>query len=184
MKSSKSYNKKKAKRQIWYVSTAVDNDVKYSEKKFSKKVHSVLNDTRRGWMSILPITFEFVGEHEKENHPRKIHIRLSKSKLIKKICDIHHMSCCNLETREVWINEDRWFKGSSHSKLSIYDYRVYVINHEVGHALGFLHQDCECYGDGECPLLAPVMMQQTLSIGKCKPNPYPLAQHLKNAKHL
>jgi hypothetical protein len=39
---------------------------------------------------------------------------------------------------------------------NIVAYQHYVVNHEVGHALGFDHRGCATDGD-----LAPVMMQQT-----------------------
>lgn len=166
---------------VWYVSIAVDPSIKYSEKNFSKKVQKVLQDPR-GWENVLNINFKFVKPNEKLKHPRKIHVRLSENDLIYEKCNINNMSCCDMSTGEVWINIDRWVHGSNASKLDIYGYRTYLINHEVGHALGFLHQQCECSDElAICDAYVPVMTQQTLDIGKCKPNPYPLVEHIKNA---
>ena len=168
---------------VWYVSIAVDPNIGYSEKNFARKVKSVLKN-KHGWENVLNINFEFVKVDQKKKHPRKIHVRLSDNKFIYDRCDINNMSCCDMSTGEVWINYDRWIMGSNHSKLDIYGYRTYLVNHEVGHALGFLHQTCECTDDNvtTCDQYAPVMMQQTLSIGKCKPNLYPLKEHAKKGK--
>ncbi|OSC22738.1 hypothetical protein B8W69_25790 [Mycobacterium vulneris] len=64
----------------------------------------------------------------------------------------------NREAR-VFINEARWIRGAVPFEGDIGSYRQYVINHEVGHAIGYLHHEpCEQQG-----ALAPVMMQQTFS---------------------
>jgi hypothetical protein len=66
------------------------------------------------------------------------------------------------------INVWRWEEGASDFEGRIGEYRAYVINHEVGHGLGFGHVGCP--GSGE---LAPVMMQQSKSTGACLPNGWP-----------
>ncbi|OBH92371.1 hypothetical protein A5678_09515 [Mycobacterium sp. E2733] len=59
----------------------------------------------------------------------------------------------------VFINEARWVRGAVPFEGDIGSYRQYVINHEVGHAIGYVrHEPCEQQG-----ALAPVMMQQTFS---------------------
>ncbi|MBY0441040.1 MAG: DUF3152 domain-containing protein [Mycobacteriaceae bacterium] len=59
----------------------------------------------------------------------------------------------------VFINEARWVRGAVPFEGDIGSYRQYVINHEVGHAIGYLHHEpCDKQGG-----LAPVMMQQTFS---------------------
>ena len=69
---------------------------------------------------------------------------------------------------DVMINLARWMEGAAPSGLSLADYRHYVISHEVGHALGHGHVDCPAAG---AP--APVMVQQTISLEGCTPNPWP-----------
>ena len=59
----------------------------------------------------------------------------------------------------VFINEARWVRGATSFQGDIGSYRQYVINHEVGHAIGYRqHEPCPENG-----ALAPVMMQQTFS---------------------
>jgi hypothetical protein len=86
----------------------------------------------------------------------------------------------------VFINEARWVRGAVPFQGDVGAYRQYLVNHEVGHAIGYpRHEPCAENGQ-----LAPVMMQQTFSTsdddnarfdpewvkadGKtCKPNPWP-----------
>lgn len=68
------------------------------------------------------------------------------------------------------LNLVRWNRGSAPSGLDLTNYRAYLISHEVGHQLGHDHIDCP---GPRVP--APVMVQQTLSIGDCTPNPWPVA---------
>ncbi|WP_375003847.1 DUF3152 domain-containing protein [Aeromicrobium sp. CTD01-1L150] len=84
--------------------------------------------------------------------------------------------CAPLQTRgevscrngdDVVINARRWTEGAAaYDRLG--DYRHYVVNHEVGHALGFGHEPCSAPGEP-----APVMLQQTLGLQGCEPNPWP-----------
>jgi hypothetical protein len=59
----------------------------------------------------------------------------------------------------VFINEARWVRGAMPFEGDVGSYRQYVIDHEVGHAIGYVrHEPCDQQGG-----LAPVMMQQTFS---------------------
>jgi Protein of unknown function (DUF3152) len=86
----------------------------------------------------------------------------------------------------VFINQARWVRGAVPFQGDVGSYRQYLINHEVGHAIGYQrHEPC-----GAQDQLAPVMMQQTFSTNNndatkfdpqsvqadsktCKPNPWP-----------
>lgn len=67
-------------------------------------------------------------------------------------------SCYNSAIERVVINDARWMRGAYSYNGDLTSYRVYAINHEVGHALGYNHEGCSTNGG-----LAPVMMQQSWS---------------------
>jgi uncharacterized protein DUF3152 len=72
--------------------------------------------------------------------------------------------------KTVLINLRRWLRGATTFSIDLAGYRMMVVNHEVGHFLGFAHMLCPGAGQP-----APVMQQQTISLGACQPNPYPFA---------
>ncbi|MBK3624945.1 DUF3152 domain-containing protein [Streptomyces sp. MBT49] len=83
-----------------------------------------------------------------------------------------NVSCDSASTERVMINAYRWAQGSVTFGNQMYAYRQMLINHEVGHRLGFGHVTCD--KDGE---LAPVMQQQTKFLDHdgihCLPNAWP-----------
>lgn len=72
---------------------------------------------------------------------------------------------------QVVLNLSRWRLSVPHyveAEVPLEVYRQMLVNHEVGHQLGYGHE--ECPGEGEP---APVMQQQTLFLDGCEANPWP-----------
>lgn len=67
-------------------------------------------------------------------------------------------SCWNAQSGRVIVNDARWSRGAVSAGGDLDAYRTYVVNHEVGHALGRGHEACAAAGQP-----APVMMQQSWS---------------------
>jgi hypothetical protein len=103
-------------------------------------------------------------------------ISLTSSMTVRQLCGYElpiESSCWAPEQGRVVINIARWVRGAPAYAGRLDVYRTYVINHEVGHALGHLHAHA-CLSNG----LAPVMMQQTIGTRSvtgqvCRPNAHP-----------
>jgi hypothetical protein len=82
-------------------------------------------------------------------------------------------SVSGLHANRVVLNDARWVRGDPAYIGDLDAYRMYMINHEDGHALGHMHAH-DCLADG----LAPAMMQQTIGLKTpsgeiCEANPWP-----------
>lgn len=75
---------------------------------------------------------------------------------------------CHNQAGNVILNARRWTEGIEDYRGALVDYRTYLINHEVGHHLGYDHQQCPAPGQP-----APVMMQQTYGLEGCTRNVWP-----------
>jgi len=75
---------------------------------------------------------------------------------------------CRNET-EIIINNFRWKEGAVDFGRDIETYRLYLINHETGHLLGWAHKECPKEG-----AIAPVMMQQSKGTNGCLPYGWPV----------
>lgn len=78
----------------------------------------------------------------------------------------------------VALNADRWRDATPQWPGDLADYRIMLVNHEVGHLLHLHHPSPQCPGEG---YPAPVMMQQSTELGACTANPWPLPWEVRLA---
>lgn len=130
---------------------------------FASTVNAVFSDSR-GWTASPDFAFEAVTKADK---PEFV-VQLVSTSLAKEICGnaLDMETSCYMrglkegEPGRVVVNEARWVRGAVPFQGDLGLYRQYLINHEVGHALGFASHE-PCPKDGA---IAPIMMQQTLSV--------------------
>ena len=82
-------------------------------------------------------------------------------------------SCRNEEN--IVLNFFRWQEGAEDFKNDMETYRIYLINHETGHILGWKHVGCPKEG-----AIAPVMMQQSKGTDGCIPYGWPAYETIKS----
>lgn len=137
---------------------------------FASMVDATLSDPR-SWISTGEFAFRHIDSNDDETPD--LRIRLASPKTTKDLCGgtIDLETSCFIqgadddgggesEAGRVVVNAARWVRGASTFEGDLGGYRQYVINHEVGHGIGYAaHQPCP-----EDGVLAPLMMQQTLSL--------------------
>ncbi|AKK10544.1 DUF3152 domain-containing protein [Corynebacterium uterequi] len=143
-------------RYVIEVENGVDTTGQGGDDAVARMIDSTLLDPR-GWTNDP----QFRLEHVAPDAERTLTIRLVSSKTVADLCGttIKLETSCRIEDN-VYLNHSRWVRGAVPFEGNIGTYQQYLINHEVGHALGYeQHQPCSV--DGE---LAPIMMQQTISL--------------------
>lgn len=106
---------------------------------------------------------QFGFEHVADTSEADLRIQLSSTNTTHSLCGNTlglETSCFYSDGGRVIINDARWVRGAVSFAGDLGSYRQYLINHEVGHGIGFAdHEPCAASGE-----LAPIMMQQTISL--------------------
>ncbi|MDN6706532.1 DUF3152 domain-containing protein [Corynebacterium glyciniphilum] len=139
---------------------------------FAAAVDATLSDPR-SWISDGTFAFRHVSVTDRR--APDLRIRLTSPETTREVCGVQielETSCFvqgpdvegerrgAADAGRVIVNAARWVRGATTFEGDLGSYRQYLLNHEVGHGLGFArHQVC-----AEDGVLAPVMMQQTLSL--------------------
>lgn len=131
---------------------------------FAAAVERTLGD-RRSWGRGGVMSFQRVS-----SGPVAFRVVLASPRTVDRYCaplNTNSYTSCYMGGRSV-LNQERWQRAVPWYATDLASYRIYMINHEVGHALGHGHQNCPQRG-----ALAPVMQQQTLGMQGCTPNAWP-----------
>ncbi|HEX2904149.1 MAG TPA: DUF3152 domain-containing protein [Jatrophihabitans sp.] len=138
---------------------------------FASVVMSSLTDPK-SWTGTGQLRLQRIGSPTGAD----FHISLTSSMTVRNLCGYSlpiETSCYDGGQTRVVLNVARWVRGAKLYASDLATYRIYAVNHEVGHALGHNHAHL-CLRSG----LAPVMMQQTIGAKTatgaiCQANPWP-----------
>ncbi|WP_194293518.1 DUF3152 domain-containing protein [Actinomadura macrotermitis] len=144
----------------------VEGGLKQRTATFAGKVDTILAD-RRGWTAGGRWSFRRV-----DSGPYDFVVRLASPDTTDKLCAAAGMDTegkvnCSAG-KQVVVNLRRWLLLTTFYRGQPDHYHALVINHEVGHRLGFGHMTCA--GKGR---LAPVMQQQIFGLKGCRVNGWP-----------
>ena len=151
----------------------VEDGIDIAGEDFATTVGTVLTDPR-GWQTKDGVRFVNVPPAEAARSA-SVDLRISLASP-----DTTDRLCAPLETRgqvschnsgRVVLNLRRWVLGAEAYGKDVTAYRVYLVNHEVGHGIGHPHEYCA--GKGQ---VASVMMQQTYGLQGCTAWPWPTAK--------
>jgi len=144
---------------------AVERELRLDADAQARAIHGVLAD-ERSWRRTGRWRFALVASGRRAD----LHIYLATPDSTDRLCaplrTLGKVSC-QIEDRVV-LNARRWVFGADAYGKDVVRYRQYLVNHEVGHFLGFGHEPCP--GSGR---RAPIMQQQTKGLDGCRANPWP-----------
>jgi hypothetical protein len=170
--------------QLYRYTIDVENGVDGVDlRQFQNLVVSTLTDPR-SWAG------HGVALQRVDSGPADFHVTLTSAMTVRNLCgyDVPVETSCYAQAgaasdvNRVVLNIARWTRGATAYVGDLAAYRIYMINHEDGHALGHLHAH-QCLPGG----LAPVMMQQTFGLRSaadgqlCEANPWPYPTGVRGA---
>ena len=128
------------------------------------------NDT--GWTNVTEKQFQLTSVEESDY----VYIFASPEKTDELCAPIETNSIYSCrKDQDVVLNFFRWQNGAVDFKNDMETYRIYLINHETGHILGWGHVGCPKEG-----AIAPVMMQQSKGTEGCIPYGWPAYETIKS----
>ena len=146
-------------------SLKLDSSLGLNVECLGKLIPSILNDSR-GWIEVTDKEFQLVDNSESE-----FEFIFASPEKTDELCfplETNGIYSCRNE-QQIVINYFRWINGAIDFGSDMETYRLYLINHEVGHILGWSHVGCP-----KEDALAPVMMQQSKSTMGCVPYGWPI----------
>ncbi len=151
------------------ISLKVESSVKINIDCVSDMILKILNDPR-GWSTIANKKFQFTSFERSD-----FEIIFATPNTVDELCAplaTNGIYSCRRENKVV-LNYFRWLAGAKDFGTDLATYRLYLVNHEVGHMLGWGHTTCPAEG-----ALAPLMMQQSKSTNGCHPYGWPTYERL------
>ncbi len=124
---------------------------------FAATVDSTLHNPK-SWIGSGRYQFQRIDD----SRAAALRISLTSQLTTRRLCGFRipfDASCWKPEDHRAVISNARWVRGAVAFQGNVVQYEQYVVNHEVGHGLGFPHMAGEATGR-----LAPVMMQQTWGV--------------------
>jgi hypothetical protein len=143
----------------------VEKGLPFKPEDTARAVHRTLSD-RRSWVGSGRWRLALVTQRDRADFVIYLATPATTDRLCAPLRTFGQVSCQN--GSRVVLNAERWAKGARSYGSDVAAYRVYLVNHEVGHRLG--HNHVGCPGKDR---RAPVMMQQTKGLDGCRRNTWP-----------
>ncbi|MFG2143944.1 DUF3152 domain-containing protein [Streptomyces sp. NPDC048696] len=152
---------------LWRYKVLVEDGADVSPREAATEIEAILAHPR-SWAAHGRGRFQLVSGDDDADVTIKIATPATTDRLCASTGGTHGELNCEVVDGVV-VNLKRWVTGSPQYDGPPAEYRHLIINHEIGHMIGF-HQHMSCPGPGKA---APVMMQQIKGLHGCTSNAWP-----------